>query len=261
VIDVRRVLAPNPGIFTLEGTNTWIVGRDPAAVIDPGPDLEEHLRAVAWQAGPVEAILVTHDHPDHAAGGAALARLTGAPVHAYRPAAGVRRLRDGDVIPVGGGALMALHTPGHTSDHMVFVAEVEGAVFTGDTVLGRGTAVIDPPDGDLAAYLRSLLRLEELQPDVIYPGHGPTVFAAREKLREYLEHRAEREAQVVGALAVGPATPAEIVLTVYTDVPSELHPVAERQVLANLLKLEAEGRVRRSAGSEPGRFALESPAS
>lgn len=254
MIRIRRVLAPNPGIFTLEGTNTWIVGDDPAVVIDPGPDHEAHLREVAAQAGEVAAILVTHDHPDHAPGADELARLTGAPVHANRPGAGWVRLEDGDRITTGGGELLAVHTPGHTSDHLVFLLEAERAMFTGDTVLGRGTTVIDPPDGDLAAYLRSLHRLRELAPRVIYPGHGPTVPDAGARLDEYAAHRRMREAQVLRAMREGHRTPGEIVAAVYVDVPTELHALAERQVLAQLVKLEREGRVRRAGSDSDPRY-------
>ena len=178
MLRIVRVLAPNPGPFTLEGTNTWIVGTDPAVVVDPGPNDEDHAQAVLREAGAIGAVLVTHGHPDHAPGADRLARLAGAPILAFRPSRGQRRLHDEQVVPFGEVHLRVLYTPGHTADHVVFLAEGTGAMFTGDSVLGRGTAVIDPPEGNLAQYLQSLRRMREARPRVIYPGHGPTVFDA-----------------------------------------------------------------------------------
>ena len=251
-----RVLAPNPGPFTLEGTNTWIVGSSPVAVIDPGPDDPGHLRAVATEAGAVAVILLTHEHPDHAQGAQRLSQMTGAPVRSFGALPGQEPLAQGERIRVDGSALRTVHTPGHTPDHVVFAAEEDRGLFTGDVVLGRGTSVIDPPEGDLGSYLRSLQELVALAPRVIYPGHGPTVFAAEAKLKEYLAHRAMREDQVIRSLDAGPATPAEIVRTIYADTPEELHPVAERQVLAHLLKLEKERRVVRTGVGKRERYVL-----
>jgi glyoxylase-like metal-dependent hydrolase (beta-lactamase superfamily II) len=251
MLAVRRVLAPNPGVYTLEGTNTWIVGSEPSIVIDPGPDLPEHLAEVARQAGRVGAVVVTHDHPDHAPGALPFAELVGAPLYAYR-LAGAERLRGGQDLRVGGLELKAVQTPGHTSDHIAFFEPDSGALFTGDAVLGRGTSFIDPPDGDLVAYLRSLKRMVELGPRTIYPGHGPVVLRGREKLLGYLAHREEREAQVLGALADGPRTIAEMVEVIYADRPKDVHPLAARSVLAHLLKLADEGRAERTGKTDEG---------
>lgn len=256
---VVRVLAPNPGPYTLEGTNTWVVGRDPAVVLDPGPDDPTHLDEVRREAGPVAAILLTHDHPDHAPGAPALARDTGAPVLAFRPPTGGRRLRDGEVVRAGGAVLRAVHTPGHSPDHVAFVLEGERALFTGDAVLGRGTSVIDPPEGDLAAYVRSLRRMLDLAPRVLYPGHGPVVLDGVAKLREYLEHRAMREEQVLAALEAGRRTIPDIASEIYRGYPPELRPLAERSVLAHLRKLEQEGRVARRAGGGDLHYELADP--
>jgi glyoxylase-like metal-dependent hydrolase (beta-lactamase superfamily II) len=213
---VIRVLAPNPGIRELDGTNTWVVGDPPAVVIDPGPDLPGHLREVERTAGRVGAIALTHDHPDHA---------------------------PGDTIASGGVTLDVLATPGHSPDHVAFFDRATRALFTGDAVLGRGTSVIDPPEGDLVAYLRSLRRMLALRPRTVYPGHGPVALHGTAKLEQYLEHREMREEQVLSALAEGPRTPAEMVAKIYESYPPEVIDLAERSVLAHLLKLESEGRV------------------
>jgi len=242
---ILRVLAANPGIRELEGTNTWIVGDGPTVVIDPGPDDPGHVHEVAREAGHLVAILLTHDHPDHAPGAAALAAATGAPVYAARPPEGGNHVADGQRIQARDLALTAIATPGHTPDHVAYFEERHRSLFTGDGVLGRGTSVIDPPEGDLTAYLRSLRRMQELSPRVIYPGHGPVVLDGPSKLEEYLEHRSTREAQVVAALAAGQRTPEEIVPVIYGDHPVDLHRLAARSVLAHLLKLENEGRAER----------------
>jgi len=247
MIRIRRVLAPNPGPFTLEGTNTWVIGERPSIVIDPGPDDPGHLLAVADEAEPVEAILLTHRHPDHALGAARLAAAAGAPVYAFRPQEGERAIRHEQVLEVGEVAVRAVHTPGHTSDHLAFVAG--DALLTGDAVLGRGTSVVDPPDGDMAAYVRSLRVLRALEPKTIYPGHGPVVFDAVDRLDRYLAHRAMREQQVLAALGRGKYTPAEMVPEIYgEDVPEAMFSVAARSALAHLIKLQREGRVARRGG-------------
>lgn len=259
MLRIVRVLAPNPGVFELEGTNTWVVGPAPAIVIDPGPDDEGHVREVERAAGRVGQIVLTHDHPDHAPGAARLAAATGAPVRAARPGEGMTRLRDGEVIRSGATELLAVATPGHSSDHVALFAAGEGALFTGDAVLGRGTSVIDPPEGDLAAYLRSLRRMRELDPRTIYPGHGPVVLDALAKLDEYLEHRAERERQVLDALADGPRTPEEMVPQIYEGYPPEVLELAARSLLAHLMKLEAEGRAERRTTGGVTRWHLLEP--
>jgi glyoxylase-like metal-dependent hydrolase (beta-lactamase superfamily II) len=258
MLPVRRVLAPNSGVYTLEGTNTWIVGSEPSIVIDPGPDIPEHLAAVARQAGRVGAVLITHDHPDHAPGAVPFAEHVGAPLYAYR-LAGAESLRSDQRVRAGALDLTAVHTPGHTSDHMAFFEPGSGALFTGDAVLGRGTSFIDPPGGDLVAYLRSLKRMVALDPRTIYPGHGPVVLRAREKLLEYLAHREEREAQVLGALADGARTVAEMVEVIYADHPKDVRPLAARSVLAHLLKLADEGRAERTGKTDDGPWIASTP--
>jgi glyoxylase-like metal-dependent hydrolase (beta-lactamase superfamily II) len=257
---VVRVLAPNPGPFTLEGTNTWIVGTRPSVVVDPGPDDTGHILGVLEEAEPVAAILVTHRHLDHAPGARRLAEASGAPVHAFRPEGGERPLAPGEVIEAAGVRFRAIHTPGHTPDHLCFLAEPEGLLFTGDTVLGRGTSVIDPPEGDMAAYVRSLHILRDLDPATIYPGHGPVVFTPKGKLEYYLRHRADRELQILAALAGRPRRADDMVPEIYgAEVTEEMRPAAARSVLAHLLKLEREGRVVRTGLHRDERFVLVRP--
>ena len=258
MLRITRVLAPNADTYTLDGTNTWVVGADPSIVVDPGPEIPTHLEEVARVAGRVAFVLVTHDHPDHAPGAAALARLVGAPLHAWR-LKGADRIRDHQVFNGGGFSLSAVHTPGHSSDHVVFHESGEGALFTGDAVVGRGTSFIDPPDGDLTQYLRSLKLMQELTPRTIYPGHGPVVFRAQDKLREYAEHRAERERQVLTALDSGPRSIDDMVHEIYAEYPAEVLPLAARSVLAHLLKLEAEGAAARHGKAEGAAWSVAVP--
>jgi glyoxylase-like metal-dependent hydrolase (beta-lactamase superfamily II) len=253
---VIRILAPNPGPLTLEGTNTWIVGEDPSLVVDPGPPDAEHVEEIRREAGRVGTILLTHRHPDHAPAAQMLADVTGAPVLAFWPEEGEERIEDGQLVRGGGVLLRALHTPGHAPDHIVLHEPLSGAMFTGDTVLGRGTSVIDPPEGNLGDYMDSLGRMLELRPGVLYPGHGPTVWHGEAKVREYIDHRNAREQQVLHGLGGGPRSPEELVPEIYGAYPVELHGVAARSLLAHFLKLEAEGRVRRECHGPDLRFGL-----
>jgi glyoxylase-like metal-dependent hydrolase (beta-lactamase superfamily II) len=255
---IVRVLAPNASVYTLDGTNTWVIGEDPSIVIDPGPMIDTHLDEVAATAGRVATVLVTHDHPDHAPAAATFAARAGAPLRAFR-LDGAEHLHEGQVLRAGGVALTAVHTPGHTSDHMVFFEPDAGALFTGDAVVGRGTTFIDPPQGDLAQYLRSLERMRGLGARTIYPGHGPVVFDAPGKLEEYVRHRAEREEQVLAALADGSTTIAAMVEQIYTEYPPDVRPLAARSVLAHLLKLEGEGRVLRTGRGDDASWSSVQP--
>jgi len=233
------LLVDNPSPMTLEGTNTWLLrapGAEDTMVIDPGPLDERHLRMVA-DHGPIAQILLTHRHPDHAEGASRLAELTQAPIRALDPSLvlGGEGLAEGDVVAAAGLELRVLATPGHTSDSLSFL--LDDAVLTGDTVLGRGTTVIDHPDGRLGDYLDSLRRLAELPPGVaVLPGHGPELPDAGEVAREYLAHREQRLDQVRGALGVlGPeASARQIVEHVYSDVDPVLWPAAEWSVNAQL---------------------------
>jgi glyoxylase-like metal-dependent hydrolase (beta-lactamase superfamily II) len=254
-----RVLAPNPGPMTLDGTNTWILaepGADRAIVVDPGPLHEGHLQAVLAAAegrgARIGLVLLTHGHADHAEGAARLATLAGGvPVRAVDPAhrLGSEGLGDGDVVTLDGLEVVVVATPGHTADSLSFVLSADQAVLTGDTVLGRGTTVVAWPDGKLADYLDSLRRLRSLAESgrlsTVLPGHGPVLKdQALLAIDQYLEHRAERLAQVEAALAAGDQTPAEIVQRVYADVDPVVWPAAELSVRAQLEYLRDRRRAK-----------------
>jgi glyoxylase-like metal-dependent hydrolase (beta-lactamase superfamily II) len=240
------LLASNPSPMTLDGTNTWLIAEPDSpsvVVVDPGPDDEGHLRRVhaAAVAGDrrVATILLTHGHPDHSAGAARLAGLTGAPVRAADPARrlGPEGLADGDVITAAGCELRVVATPGHSADSVCLLLAADGALFTGDTVLGRGTTVI-AADGNLGDYLHTLGQLRDLagtrEVGLLLPGHGPMLTDPLGTLDYYLAHREERLDQVRGALAAGAKTPAEIVAMIYTDVDPSVWPAAEWSVRAQL---------------------------
>lgn len=250
------VLAPNPSAMTLDGTNTWIVsepGSPLAVVIDPGPLDEGHLAhviAVAEAEGKRVALtLLTHGHPDHAEGAARFAELTRTRVRALDPALrlGDEGLAAGDTVTTGGLDLQVISTPGHTADSLSFHLPADGAVLTGDTVLGRGTTVVAHPDGRLGDYLDSLRRLQALTVDggvdTVLPGHGPVLDDARGAVEYYLAHRAHRLAQVETAVESGLSTAAEVVAHVYADVDPSLWPAAELSVLAQLAYLREHGLI------------------
>ena len=243
---MRRVLAPNPGLMTGPGTNTYLVGTDEVAVVDPGPDDPGHLDAVARAGdGRVRWILVTHTHPDHAPGAAGLRERTGAAVLGFDGRDGFvpdREIGEGWRLEGPDFTLAALHTPGHASNHLCYLLEQEAMLFSGDHVMQGSTVVIRPPDGDMAAYLASLRRLTGLGLDAIAPGHGHLIDDPAGAVADYLEHRRAREDAIVRALADGAATVDEIVAVVYVDVREELHPVARHSVHAHLVKLAAENR-------------------
>ena len=248
--EVRCVLAPNPGPMTLEGTNTWVLRADVASravVVDPGPLHEAHLDAVSAAAGEVAVVLLTHGHADHSAGAEVFAERHGCSVRALDPAhrLGSEGLGDGDVVAVDGLEVCVVATPGHTADSLSFVVAAERAVLTGDTVLGRGTAVVAHPDGHLGAYLDSLRRLRDLaesaQVERIWPGHGPAIESALPVIEGYLAHRAERLDQVREAVASGATTPRAVVERVYADVDPVLWPAAEQSVAAQLVYLSGWG--------------------
>jgi len=253
---IERVVAPNPGPMTLGGTNTYLVGvgdgSGELAAIDPGPDDPRHLSAIletSRRLGRISTVLVTHRHLDHLPAALPLCRETGATLVGHADLPGVQRVvRDGETVF---GALVALETPGHTRESLCFWDASDGSLFTGDLVAGSGTVVVDDQPGALADYVGSLERLMGLGPRTIYPGHGPIAHDAVGKLTEYLQHRRARLQQVVDALALrGPLTIEELVEAIYTDVPVSLHPMAARNVRANLEKLASDGQVAALSGQQ-----------
>jgi glyoxylase-like metal-dependent hydrolase (beta-lactamase superfamily II) len=247
---VRRVVAPNPSPYTGPGTNTWIVGDEPVGiVIDPGPDDDAHLQAILDRVGPlpVGAILVTHSHIDHLPLAARLSERTGARVLRWPD------LADGDAVRVGKLSLTALFTPGHAPDHLCFWMADDRVLFTGDLVLGRGSSMVTYPEGDVAAYLRSLERVAALEPRMLFPGHWDPVTEAGAKIEEYRRHRLERERQLIEEMRAGPGTAPELTRRVYEKEVGDSEPLlraAEMTLRAHLRKLVEEGRV--SAVGEGG---------
>jgi len=251
---IRRITAPNPGMMTGPGTNTYIIGRDALALIDPGPESAAHLSAMLEVVGKrLKWILCTHTHLDHSPGAKALQAETGAELlgfgkvpddgrqdTAFKPD---RALQDGDVVDCGALRLRAVHTPGHASNHLCYLLETERILFTGDHVMQGSTVVISPPDGDMTVYLKSLERLLALDLAVFAPGHGHVIEKPHDEVRRLIAHRLKREQKVVGAFAKkNPATLDELLPFVYDDVPQRVHPVARRSLHAHLIKLRDEGR-------------------
>lgn len=238
--DVVGIRAGNASAFTLGGTNSWILGRDPAWLIDPGPAMSEHVEALARELearGGLAGIALTHRHIDHTeAVPAVRARFPEAPVGAAHGEADIL-LADGDSF----GPLTAIHAPGHAGDHLVFVA---GSVaFTGDAVLGEGSVFLYPDPGALAGYLDALARLRAREIEVLCPGHGPVVRDGPAKLDEYIAHRLERERRLVAALDAGKRTVDELLDDAWSDAPSALRPAATVTLAAHLDKLDEEGRL------------------
>jgi len=246
---VARVVAPNAGMMSLDGTNTYVIrGAGEVAVVDPGPPNPEHLARVRRAIGDAACrwILVTHHHVDHAEAALPWARQLEATVCAARPdVAGPvgRALADGDEVALAGTSVTVVATPGHTSDHLAFRLE-SGAVLTGDHILGRGTSVVTHPEGDLLAYLESLRRVLDLGPSALYPGHGPELSDDPNAVIEYyLAHRLFREQQILAVLRNGRSDVRTIVAGVYADVDPALHPFAEQSTRAALEKMRVEGAV------------------
>lgn len=253
---VRRLLAPNPSMMTGPGTNTYLFGVSDVAVIDPGPEIDEHIDRIVDVAGaPIRWVLVTHTHPDHSPGAMPLAARTGAevlgmpaPDHGpqdatFRP---TRVLQDGDRLETGEFALEAVHTPGHASNHLCYRHAETGWLVTGDHVIDGSTVVINPPDGDMKLYIESLERLRAMNCDALLPGHGDRIDDPARAIGRIVEHRLLRESKVLAAVRQHPGLTAHgLVPHVYQDVSAHLFQLAERSLLAHLLKLEQEGTVAR----------------
>jgi glyoxylase-like metal-dependent hydrolase (beta-lactamase superfamily II) len=241
---ILRLRAGNPGPLSLSGTNTWIVGSDPAYVIDPGPALPEHLDALTdllRRRGGLGGIALTHDHPDHCEAIEPLRKRMKAPLAAARAEhlrlPGDVRLSEGERF----GPLTAVATPGHAPDHFSFL--LDGVCFAGDAVLGEGSVFIAPDPGALAGYLAALERLIALPLQLLCPGHGPLVSAPKRKLQEYLDHRRERERRLVQAIDTGARQLPEMLDSAWSEVPKEMRQVALFTLAAHLEKLFEEGRL------------------
>lgn len=237
---VTRVVAPNPGPYTGPGTNTWILDAGPVfAVIDPGPEDENHFAALQQRLAskPVGVVLVTHGHPDHLPLANRLATAHGATARRYP------ELNDGDIVRVGNLNITALYTPGHSGDHLCFWLADDRAIFTGDLILGQGSSMVTYPEGDVAAYLRSLDRLFGLEPQILFPGHWDPVTDAMAKIDEYRRHRLEREAQVLAEMRSGSGTAQDLTRRVYGELEEKLMYAAEMTLRAHLRKLVDDGVV------------------
>lgn len=265
-----RLRAPNPSPMTERGTNSYLIGHERISVIDPGPMLPDHLQSLvaAIDGRTVDHILVTHSHLDHSPLAGPLSEATGAPVFAFGNSVAGRSpamealartahiaggegvdqtfepdelLADGAVLETDAGPITAIHTPGHFGNHLAF--DWSGALFSGDLAMGWASSLVSPPDGDVGDFLRSCARLEALGPRVLYPGHGDPVLDGPARLRELIEHRQTREAQVMDALLRGPATAQDLTAQIYSDVDPRLLPAAARNVLAHLIELHQNGHV------------------
>jgi glyoxylase-like metal-dependent hydrolase (beta-lactamase superfamily II) len=261
---IRRVVANNPGPFTFRGTGTYIVGRGKLAVIDPGPDMDDHLEAIlAATAGEqITHIFVTHNHLDHSPLSHPLKARTGATIYAcalqglptepdvrmeagddrvFRPDIG---LCDGGVFEgEGGWTIEAIPTPGHTSNHICYALREENALFSGDHIMGWSTTVISPPDGDMGDYFASLDRIKARNFTTLWPTHGPPVTEVAPFVQAYIDHRRARESQILAALAQGLTRIKAMVPVLYKDVDPRLHPAAAHSVLAHMIQLVREGRI------------------
>lgn len=262
---VRRLLAHNPSPFTFTGTGTFVVGRGTVAVIDPGPDDPAHIAALigALAGETVSHIVITHTHMDHSPAAPALKAATGARIVGCAPLVlsddGPRAdagfdatyapdavMADGDSISGPGWTLTAVHTPGHTSNHLCFALAEEKALFTGDHVMGWSTTVVAPPDGDMADYMASLEKLMGRDDAIYHPTHGEAVTDPQRFVKHLLGHRRQREGQVLRAIGEGLTTIPQMVAAMYAMVDKRLHPAAGRSVLAHLIDLERRGKVARA---------------
>lgn len=249
---VRRLVAPNPSMMTGPGTNTYLLGNDEVAVLDPGPAIVAHVdNILAKSPGSIRWILVTHTHPDHSPGVRLLAKLTNAEVLGMPAPAGAhqdktfkadRLLDDGDEVANDEFCLRAVHTPGHASNHLCYLHVEHNMLFTGDHVIDGSTVVIDPPDGNMKQYIESLRRCNALNCAALAPGHGGVIPDPQRAIDWIIDHRLHREAKVLAAMRANPGLSArELVPHVYKDVDPGLYGWAERSLLAHMQKIEEDG--------------------
>jgi len=268
---VRRLVCSNSGPFTFAGTNSYVIGRGKVAVVDPGPADQRHIDAMlkALEGETVTHILITHTHRDHSPAAAAIKQATGAKTYAYGPHGGGKALMgeqveaggDMDFVPdvlltheeiikQDGWTVQAVHTPGHTSNHMCFALLEEKALFTGDHILSWSTTIVSPPDGDMNDYMKSLDILLARDEEVIWPAHGDKILNPGEFVQAYKDHRLQRYDQINNLLAQGPSTIPQMVPTMYAAVDKALHPAAQRSVLAHMIHLTETGTV--ACDGKPG---------
>ena len=252
---VQRVTAPNPGMMTGAGTNTYVIGREELAVIDPGPESDSHLAVLLETVGKrLKWIFCTHTHLDHSPGAWALREATGAKVLGFAPVPDDGRqdttfkpdlvLHESDVVSLRELKLRAVHTPGHASNHLCYLIENNKLLFTGDHIMQGSTVVISPPDGDMIQYLQSLERLLTLDLAALAPGHGHLIEKPHDEVRRLIAHRLKREQKTLDAFdRKNPATLDDLLPLVYDDVPQRVHAVARRSLHAHLVKLARDGRV------------------
>jgi glyoxylase-like metal-dependent hydrolase (beta-lactamase superfamily II) len=252
---IVRITAPNPGVMTGPGTNSYIVGKDRLVLVDPGPEIASHIAMLVHAVRDrLDWIVCTHTHLDHSPAARALKAATGARVagrvtnqdgrqdKTFEPD---RVLEDGETITVDGVTLRAVRTPGHASNHVCYLLEEQKLLFTGDHIMQGSTVVISPPDGDMQAYFASLEKLFALDLAILAPGHGQLITTPHQEVRRLIAHRLQREEKVLGALQRrSPATLDELVPLAYDDVSEKLYPVARRSLHAHLIKLAREGRAR-----------------
>lgn len=267
---IRRLVANNPGPFTYKGTGVYIIGRGEVAIIDPGPGNREHIEALlrAVEGERVTHILVTHRHMDHSPAAHPLAERTGAKVYAstippkpsecdelrleasddhyFQPDIDVK---DGERFSGPGWTIEAVATPGHTANHMAYGLIEENALFPGDHIMGWSTTIIGPPDGDMTAYLNSLEKVRDRNYATLWPTHGPPIRDVRPFVQAFIDHRLEREAQIVAQMAAGKTSIKDMVSVIYADVDKRLHPAACHSVLAHIIRLVELGRVESMDGA------------
>ena len=256
---VRRLTAPNPGVMTGPGTNSYIIGERNLAVIDPGPAIDSHVQRLIDAVGnKLRWIICTHTHLDHSPAARALKLATGAQVVGMPTAddgrqdttfAPDRVLHENDTIDLGDCVLRAVHTPGHVANHLCYLLESQQLLFTGDHIMQGSTVVITPPGGDMSDYLASLDKLLHIDIAALAPGHGHVIDRPHDEIRRLVAHRLKREQKVLDAFAgKNPASLDELLPLVYDDVPAKIHHVARRSLLAHLLKLQRDARVTENAG-------------
>ena len=260
--NIRRIIARNPGPFTFHGTGTYVVGHGRVAIIDPGPDLAEHIDAVlhALRNETVDSLVITHTHLDHSPAWAAIKRATGAATYGFGPHGGDPKesgeegadrtfvpehvMGEGDTVTVGANRLTALHTPGHTSNHLCFALDGERVLFTGDHVMGWSTSVIVPPDGNMSDYMKSLDKLLGRDDAIYLPTHGPAIPDPQKHVRNFIEHRRERRDGILRELGSTRKPILDLVDALYLGLDPRLRPAAARSVFAHLIELVDLGLVK-----------------